>query len=168
METFNGIDRDILRKMDLRYMLYAARSMLCNLDPLGGVVYILTVDDGPLSGLYKIGYSTHLVNRYESLKSKYPGRPYLWHVIWCDDPRYIERAFHFVFRRQRVTTDYGVEWFSLKSDDRDWICSMDVLSAQWIRHLKIEKAALLEEDRERRRYIEKEYGEYIEGYEATA
>ncbi|HUW12810.1 MAG TPA: GIY-YIG nuclease family protein [Anaerolineae bacterium] len=162
MARYNGIECDVLRTMDLRYMIHAARSNICDLEPLGGVVYVLYACTGPLEEMVKIGYSTHFVNRIQSLRSHYPGDMAVDHVIWCDEPQYVEGALHCLFHECRVECNYGIEWFDIEFEDYEWLRSLNAISGKWIKHLKKQRAAFLAGEAESRAYTKMDLGPFAE------
>ena len=74
-----------------------------------GVIYIIGSD----TGLYKIGFTTSLINRLALFNSTCPGKLWVEHIILADKHMRAEAIIHHEFRSKCVKA----EWFALDAED---------------------------------------------------
>ena len=136
-----------LRGVTLKDILEQSTCKMCELGTdLRGVVYLA---QGPVFSPYgdavKIGFTRSIIDRIPGLSIRYEGDICMEHVIWTDDPRYLEARFHDLFNERHADTPTGREWFTLSDKQREWFAQFEAINCHLIRWYIEEPEALYEE-----------------------
>jgi len=145
-----------LFKMTRAEAIWIGSCPLHEMTEINGCVYLLK-GYGRYQGLHKIGFSTNPVSRLASLKTSFGHRTRLVHIIWSEDPHFLESQFHKLFSIKQHIIGSSREWFNLSQQDIDWFCSFDAI---WTELMKIL-------ERDRRQYVSHWFDNYTDWYEAS-
>lgn len=85
-----------------------------------GYVYLI---HNPRDGLYKIGKTQYIEQRFKALRQQEGDQLVLLHTIYCKDHDAAEIDFHAHYQKKRVRG----EWFRLDPDDVTYIKGIDQL-----------------------------------------
>ncbi len=97
--------------------------------PINGYVYFLQAVEW--YGWVKIGRTTDINTRIQTLAAQYPFDTKLWHKIECADEIAVETAYHRKYADKRLRR--GSEWFALTEEDLEEIRSVSYIGKTSIR-----------------------------------
>jgi len=127
------VEEMVLGMVTLRDMIEVSACRIWELGTdLQGVVYLA---QSPVAlrrpTVLKIGFTRSPIQRISQLCERFGGDVCLEHVIWTDDPSYLERRLHDVFHAQWTEMPKGAEWFTLTDVDREWFAQFEAINT-WI------------------------------------
>jgi len=131
------MEEQVLATVTLKDILEESAVSICHLCPPKGVVYIVSgccPYDNPYRGIHKIGHTRSLVDRVPQLQARFGCTMFITHVIWTDEPSYLEARLHDLFSDRRTDALDGTEWFDLSHEDINWLQTFEAIAAFEVRY----------------------------------